>query len=72
MNKADFPMDPNLLLRESRWLASLARRLLDDADVADDVVQETWAHYVQKPPRQAGARRSWKLSHIHRGDHFVR
>ena len=59
MSHTDYPIDPRELLEENRWLSALARRLIQDAAAADDVVQETWAHYVQNPPRQKQSKRSW-------------
>ncbi|MEM8886318.1 MAG: sigma-70 family RNA polymerase sigma factor, partial [Planctomycetota bacterium] len=48
------------LLRNAAWVEALARRLLrGDAQLAVDVVQETWVAALENPPREAGAVRSW-------------
>ncbi len=40
---------------QSASLRRLARSLVHDASSADDVVQETWAAYLKRPPVEAGA-----------------
>jgi RNA polymerase sigma-70 factor (ECF subfamily) len=46
------------LLEHADWLHRLARALVGDAN-ADDIVQETFAAAVTKPPAEAGALRPW-------------
>src|SRR5262245_58794657 len=53
----DRPLDPELLLRHSRWLKALARSLVSDESRAEDLVQETLLRAIERPPleRSAGA-----------------
>lgn len=55
------PLDPNLddLLQHSSWLKNLARSLVKDPDLADDLVQQTWVTALEHPPRKAGNLKSW-------------
>lgn len=45
------------LLREARWVRTLARRLCADGATADDLTQDAWLAAVEHPPRDAG--RAW-------------
>ena len=45
--------------RHADWLRRLARRLVDDADVADDLVQETWLRAVVHRPGRHQPLRAW-------------
>ncbi len=47
------------LLAQSGWLRRLALRLVGDADVADDLVQETWIAAAKKTPDRATSMRPW-------------
>ena len=47
------------LLVHRRWVRSLARSLIADPALADDVEQQTWVAAIEKPPRQAGNVRAW-------------
>ncbi|HUR27013.1 MAG TPA: sigma factor, partial [Planctomycetota bacterium] len=47
------------LLVHADWLRALARRLVQDADRASDVEQETWLAALEHPPRDASAPRKW-------------
>ena len=47
------------LLAHAAWLRALARSLVADEHAADDVVQETLAAAVERPPREPGALRGW-------------
>ena len=40
------------LLSQTSWLRALARRLVDNVDTADDLVQETWLAAVSNPPER--------------------
>jgi len=53
---APVPSPGNLeaLLAHGDFVRSLARRLLYDADAAEDVVQETWLAWLLHPPRTGG------------------
>lgn len=50
--------DPELLLRDQRWLVALARSLVGDEQAAEDVVQEAriaaWLHAPGDPSRAGG------------------
>lgn len=52
-------IDVTSLLAESRWLASLARRLVADGAQADDLAQETLASALQRPPAADRPLRGW-------------
>jgi len=38
------------LLEHREWLRDLSRRLVADANLADDFVQQTWLAAVERPP----------------------
>ncbi|HVS09514.1 MAG TPA: sigma factor, partial [Planctomycetota bacterium] len=47
------------LLAQEGWLRSLARALVRDPSLADDVAQETWARVLARPPRAVDSPRAW-------------
>ena len=54
------------LLTHAEWVRRLARRLVDDPSMADDVEQETWLNAVRKPPAKRGADvRPWLARVVH-------
>ncbi len=53
------PADDEVLLDHAEFLRSLARALLGDPDRASDVVQDTWARALERPPRHAKSLRGW-------------
>lgn len=53
------PIPERLLLEQAAFLRALARRLVQDPGEAEDLVQETWVRALERPPRRAGALRSW-------------
>jgi len=58
----DMDADPariDSLLTHAEWLRSLALRLVGDADLADDVVQDTWISALRSPPRVDASARPW-------------
>jgi RNA polymerase sigma-70 factor (ECF subfamily) len=55
----DMPLDPQLILRQTENLRDLARTLVRDEHLADDLVQEAWLAAVRRPPRHAGALKAW-------------
>ncbi len=57
---ATVDLDP--LLGDSRWLTDLARRLVDDAEDAADIVQETLHVASQHGPRTGSTARAWLRS----------
>ena len=50
MTSADDPPTFEDLLRHSAWVQALARTLVRDADLAEDLVQETWLAALRRPP----------------------
>ncbi len=55
-------VDPQLLLAQTAWLRCLARQLVRDPHLADDVVQDTWVAALSHPPHRAhseGRLRRW-------------
>lgn len=53
------------LLGHTEWLRKLAFELLGDAQVAEDVVQDTWVAYLEHPPRDesgSSGARAWLAS----------
>ncbi|MCA8959420.1 MAG: sigma-70 family RNA polymerase sigma factor [Planctomycetes bacterium] len=57
------------MLRQTHWLRPLARGLVGDEHLAEDVLQDTWTAAWRQPPRDPGARSAW-LSQVLRN--FVR
>lgn len=51
--------DPEALLQHREFLRGLARQLLGDEHLAEDVVQESYIAALTTPPRSAEAMRSW-------------
>ncbi len=49
----------DLLLRHGRFVRSLARDLLRDEHLAEDVVQDTWLRFIERSPREGRLTRSW-------------
>lgn len=47
------------LLAHGAWLRRLALRIVRDADVADDLVQDTWAATVRRPPERGESVKPW-------------
>lgn len=46
-------------VHHERFLRALARKLVHDQDLADDVVQDTWLAALQHPPRARETVRAW-------------
>lgn len=59
MSDASHRIDAEELLAHAAWLRALARSLVRDEHAAEDVVQETFAVAVARPPREPGALRGW-------------
>ncbi len=51
------PPDPEVLAQHAAFARSIARGLLGDADLADDVAQESMLAALRRPPR--GKPRTW-------------
>jgi iron(II)-dependent oxidoreductase len=47
------------LLAQSEWLRALARTLVQDAELAEDLVQETWLSALRTRPAPEGGLRGW-------------
>ena len=47
------------LLSEAGWLRRLAFSLVRDAELADDLAQETWLQALRNPPREDRSVRGW-------------
>lgn len=54
------------LLANQGWVRSLALRLVGDADLADDIVQQTWIAALENPPRSQDTLRGWLSSVVRR------
>ncbi|MEW6744730.1 MAG: sigma-70 family RNA polymerase sigma factor [Planctomycetota bacterium] len=65
MSPSPPPVTADLLLSHAAFLRRLARTLIADEHLADDVVQQTWLAAFEKPPRSEGALRAW-LSRVAR------
>jgi len=48
-----------ILLSHEEFVRTLARRLVIDEHLVDDVLQETWLAALERPPRSTGALRTW-------------
>jgi RNA polymerase sigma-70 factor (ECF subfamily) len=53
------PIDTEELLSHTRWMRALARSLVNDAASADDVVQESLAAALRRPPRADRPLHAW-------------
>lgn len=58
-------LSPELLLRELGWVRELARSLLRNDALADDVVQETWLAASRQPAGSVQRVRPWLASIVH-------
>jgi len=52
-------LDPVTLLAQQGWVESLARGLVRDSSLAQDLAQEAWLRVSATPPREAGALRGF-------------
>ncbi len=59
------------LLEHGPWLVRLARSLVQDPNVAEDVLQSTWLTALSKPPSTAAGGRTW-LGRVLTNEVFVR
>ena len=55
----DRSTDLTEVLANASWMRRLARRLVRDDGMADEVVQDVWLAWWLRPPRDARATRSW-------------
>jgi RNA polymerase sigma-70 factor (ECF subfamily) len=54
--------DTEELLANAAWVRALARRLVSDTHVADDIAQDAWASAIEHPPRRDAPLRSFLRS----------
>ncbi len=52
-------LDPSLALEHLDWVRALARSLVRDAHLAEDVVQETWLAALRRPASDARPSKGW-------------
>ncbi len=52
-------VEAETLLVHAGFVRAIARRLLRDPELAEDVVQDTWVTALRRPPRQSGNVRGW-------------
>ena len=50
------------LMQHGQFVRALARGLLGDEHLAEDVAQDTWLRWMQRPPREPGRTRHWLRS----------
>ncbi len=53
------PVEPRELLEHAGWVRALARQLVRDPHVADDVTQEVLASAIRHPPKSRSNLRAW-------------
>ncbi len=58
MEQGEPSLSVESLLEHTGWLEALARRLVGVHE-ADDLVQETWAQAIRRPPSKGGWTRAW-------------
>lgn len=59
MTSHNQPLDPDLLMSHAAALRGLARHLVADEHAAEDVVQETLALALERPPRETAGLAAW-------------
>jgi len=59
MTTSSLPHTTEALLAHHGWVRDLARRLVADPNLADDLEQETWAVALVRPPKDAHSPRGW-------------
>lgn len=53
------PLGIETLLQHREWVRRVARVLVKDENVADDLEQELWAKTIERPPQVRGSVRGW-------------
>jgi len=53
------PISPDDLLRHANAMKTLARSLVRDPGLAEDLVQDSWLAFFRRPPRDPGAAEAW-------------
>lgn len=51
--------DPDFYLAHASYVRALARRLVYDAEAADDVAQSAWLAALERPPRDGTSQKRW-------------
>ncbi|MEM7201578.1 MAG: sigma-70 family RNA polymerase sigma factor [Planctomycetota bacterium] len=59
MTESPAPPDLGALLANASWVRALARRLVLDGQLAEDVAQEAWLAATRRSPRHASNPRAW-------------
>ncbi len=59
MRNEPAPVPMNVLLEHRDWVGRVARALVGDAAMADDIQQEVWLKAVHSRPTRASAARAW-------------
>ena len=59
MSTSPDPISPDELLRHADAMKSLARSLVRDPGLAEDLVQDSWLAFLRRPPRDPGAAEAW-------------
>lgn len=59
MSSHSTSISPETLAHHGEFVRALARQLLADEHAADDVAQEAWLRYAERPPRSALDPRGW-------------
>ncbi|HKE01886.1 MAG TPA: sigma-70 family RNA polymerase sigma factor [Planctomycetota bacterium] len=59
MPAASSPANLDALLAHADWLRALARRLVGDADLAEDLTQSAWVAALERPPAHGRPPRRW-------------
>ena len=64
-------LDATVILNETRSLRALARAIVTDVHVADDLVQEAWLTAIARPPKQGWSLGRWLagITRNHARDH---
>lgn len=65
----DAPFSTDELLQQTRWLHRLARGLVGDPALADDLVQDTMAQALARPPQLLRDLRAWLVTVLRRHAH---
>src|SRR5687768_3275402 len=53
------PVDDERLLEQTAWIRALARSLVADAHLAEDLAQDACVAALERPPADAGNLRGW-------------
>jgi RNA polymerase sigma-70 factor (ECF subfamily) len=59
MQGEPFPIDAQALLAQAVWVRRLAKKLVRDGAVAEDLVQDTWLAALEGAPSEEGRLRPW-------------